>query len=287
MFYRKGKKMKDYKLIALDMDGTLLNSRKEISKKTKEMIRRAATEGKHVVLSTGRGVAELTEYLEQLPEMRYLDCTSGAVIYDCREQKAIARNPIRTEDMRKILDLARERDLMVHFLSTESIVEQKKFEVIEEYQMGLYRPLFAHAARKCKDIYRLFEEEQIQVGKCNLYHRSPEDRLVTEERLKKMGLSVSVVHSEIASLEITAAGVNKGTGLLALCEHLGISVEETIAVGDADNDREVLEAAGLSVAMENASDRIRKLADVTVADCDHDGCAEAIEKYLLGNVHLF
>lgn len=108
-----------------------------------------------------------------------------------------------------------------------------------------------------------------------------------KETIESMGLSVSAVYSEIASLELTAAGVNKGTGLVKLCEHLGISVDETIAVGDADNDIAILKTAGLAVAMGNAEEYVKALADVVVADCDHDGCAEAIEKYLLGNVHLF
>ena len=287
MFYRKGKKMKDYKLIALDMDGTLLNSRKEISEKTKEMIRRAAAEGKHVVLSTGRGVAELTEYLEQLPEVRYLDCTSGAMVYDCKEQKILANDPICDPDMRKILSLAKERDVMIHFLTTKSLVEQSKFEVIDKYNMGIYHELFRKAADKCEDICRTYEEKGELISKCNLYHRSSEDRAAMKETIESMRLSVSAVYSEIASLELTAAGVNKGTGLVKLCEHLGISVDETIAVGDADNDIAILKTAGLAVAMGNAEEYVKALADVVVADCDHDGCAEAIEKYLLGNVHLF
>ena len=90
-----------------------------------------------------------------------------------------------------------------------------------------------------------------------------------------------LVNAESASLEISAAGVDKGKGLLKLCEYLGLSPEKTIAVGDADNDVAILKTAGLSVAMGNALPQIRELSDVSVADCNHDGCAEAIEKYLL------
>ena len=70
---------------------------------------------------------------------------------------------------------------------------------------------------------------------------------------------------------------------MQLCEYLGIPVEETIAVGDADNDIEVLKTAGLAIAMGNAAEHVKAIADVMVADCDHDGCAEAIGKYLLGD----
>ena len=76
-------------------------------------------------------------------------------------------------------------------------------------------------------------------------------------------------------------GIDKGVGLKKLCEHLGLPLEQTIAVGDADNDTMALKTAGLSIAMGNATEPIKALADVIVADCDHNGCAEAIDKYLL------
>ena len=76
-------------------------------------------------------------------------------------------------------------------------------------------------------------------------------------------------------------GVSKAVGLRKLCEHLHIPISETIAVGDAPNDLEVLKAAGLAVAMGNSRQQILDMADVVVSDCDHDGCAEAIHQYLL------
>ena len=87
--------------------------------------------------------------------------------------------------------------------------------------------------------------------------------------------------AESTSLECSAKGIDKGVGLKKLCEHLGLPLEQTIAVGDADNDTMALKTAGLSIAMGNATEPIKALADVIVADCDHNGCAEAIDKYLL------
>ena len=95
------------------------------------------------------------------------------------------------------------------------------------------------------------------------------------------GEDVNIVCCEKHSIEITHASVTKGTGLLALAAQLGIPAEETIAVGDADNDLPMLRAAGLGVAMGNANENARAASDVTVADNDHDGCAEAIRRFLL------
>ena len=129
--------MGKYRLITLDMDGTLLNSEKEISERTKAMIRRAAEEGKIIALSTGRGLSELSEYLEQVPEIGYLDCTSGAMIYDCKEKKVVVSTPMPVEVMQKVMALAEEENVMVHFLSTDSVVEQSKYEQMEKYHMGV------------------------------------------------------------------------------------------------------------------------------------------------------
>ena len=90
-----------------------------------------------------------------------------------------------------------------------------------------------------------------------------------------------MAYSEISSLEISAQGVDKGVGLKKLCEYLDIPIDQTIAVGDADNDLGALKYAGLAIAMGNANEHVKKIADVIVADCDHEGCAEAIETYLL------
>lgn len=83
------------------------------------------------------------------------------------------------------------------------------------------------------------------------------------------------------NMEVNAPGVTKGSGLLALAAHLGLTRAQTMAVGDSGNDRAMIEAAGLGVAMGNATDDIRKIADVTTDDNNHDGVAVAIEKYVL------
>ena len=108
-------------------------------------------------------------------------------------------------------------------------------------------------------------------------------RAPARERLA--GLPVELAESEDASLELSPAGADKGSGLLALAELLGIPRAATIAVGDAENDLPMLRAAGLGVAMGNATDAARAAANVVVADNDHDGCAEAIRRFLLGGEH--
>ncbi|MCD8018772.1 MAG: Cof-type HAD-IIB family hydrolase [Clostridiales bacterium] len=273
--------MGKYKLVAFDMDGTLLNSQKQISEKTLETLKKTVKEGKDIALSTGRGLAELSEYMDILSDVHYLDCSSGALVYDRLEKKVIAQSAISVSDMKKLLEIATKEDIMLHILSERSIVQRSHFENMEAYQMGIYKPMFDLVADKCEDMISYYFADPKPVEKFNMYHRTPESRARTEERVKKAGLSVDMEYAETTSLECNAVGVNKGSGLLKLCEYLGITAEEAIAVGDSDNDVTILNVAGLAVAMGNADEKIKNLADVIVADCDHDGCAEVIEKYLL------
>ena len=150
---------------------------------------------------------------------------------------------------------------------------------MERFGMGVYRPMYEKVTTQVDDIYEYYKEHPFEVPKLNLYHATTEGREKTRKRLA--GLNLVLADAEKTALECSAAGVTKGTGLLRLCEHLGIESEETIAVGDADNDLNILETAGLAIAVGNANEHVKAVAAVVVNDCDHDGCAEAIDKYLL------
>lgn len=271
--------MSDYKMIALDMDGTLLNSQKEISKQSLEAINKAFDAGKEVILCTGRCVPELEEYIRQIPRLRYIVGISGALVYDLQEEKSIYINKIQDNMIEKILETVKNQDIMVHFLGEKSLVQRSQMESMEYYQMGRYSGLFQHVATPVEDIFEYYRKQKPQVMKVNLYHPNPQDREKTREKFS--GEKLVFINAEKASLELSAEGTTKGTGLCKLCEYLAISLEQVIAVGDADNDLDVLSKAGLSIAMGNANESVKNICDVTVSDCDHDGCAEAIEKYLL------
>ncbi len=274
--------MSQYQLIALDMDGTLLNSKKEISPGCREAIEKALAEGKEVVLSTGRCRPELTEFRKLIPGLRYVNCTSGAMVYDFREQRVIYSNTIDIPVVKEIFRLARKEEAMLHILDEKSIEQTNQLAHIDRYGMGVYKELHARVVEPHDDLYGFYMANPFPVEKINLYHQSMESRTRTKEQIQALALPVEMVDAESSSLELTATGVDKGVGLTKLCEALGIPVSASIAVGDADNDLSVLRAAGLAVAMGNALDSVKAISDVTVADCDHDGCAEAIYKYLLG-----
>lgn len=270
-----------YKLIAFDMDGTLLNSEKRISTESKNAIAKATKEEKIVILNTGRCVGELEEYLKELPEVRYINCLSGAKVMDVKENKTLYSKCLSIDTIKKILSIAVLEDTMIQIQDHDTIIQTSCWKDLAKFSMAQYQDLFDRVAVKWDNIVEQYLANPFEIGKINIYHTDAEARERTKQRLVEAGLDLEMVHAEKTSVELSVKGVDKGDGLKKLCEALQLPIEETIVVGDADNDIQALKVAGLAVAMENANDRVKAISDTIVADCDHDGCVEAIEKYLL------
>lgn len=270
--------MNKYKLAALDMDGTLLNSQKDITTSTIETIKKALKLNKYIVLSTGRALDELRDYNQQLADIPYGILASGALIYDFKNNKIIHHETFSASQINKIFEVIDQENIMIHFFSNgRSIVSKKDISNMAKYQMSIYQPMFTRVATTVNDIVDYAKNHPIE--KINLYHQNESTRTKTFDKLKN--LSLSFAFAETTSLEISPSNVTKGTGLIKLCDYLDIDLNQTIAVGDADNDLDVLKTGGLAVAMKNANDNVKKICDVIVNDNDHDGCKEAIEKYLI------
>ncbi len=271
--------MGQYRLVAFDMDGTLLDSHKYISKAMQLAVGQAVEQGAVIILNTGRCMAELTEYLELLPKVRYINSISGGLVYDRMEKCDIYSSALEIDTVRKILRLVETEDVMIHFLDKKSVVQRDKVPVMEKYHMEVYQDMYERVTDQWEDIVGQYLAAPFSVPKLNLYHTSPEARERTRQKIQAEQLDVELVDAEMTSLEISAKGTDKGKGLEKLCEFLNIPLSQTIVVGDADNDIEAMKKAGLAVAMKNANERVKALADVIVSDNDHDGCREVLQNY--------
>lgn len=269
--------MNRYQLIAVDMDGTLLKSDKSLDPDTIRDIEMASQQGIQVVYSTGRAVPELEAYVKQLPYMRYAVALSGALVYDFQGRKSVFCRMLAGEYIREIVGVAYRYDAMAHLLAeSESIVRVDQVSHMADFHMGVYQPMFLKLTRRVRDM-RAEAERYDAIPKVNVYFRSAKDREEGYEALKHLPLSFAF--AEGASLEMNAEGVTKASGLRALTEYLGISMAETLGIGDADNDRAMLEAVGLSVAMGNGAADIKALCGAVTDDNDHNGVGKAIRKY--------
>ena len=266
------------KLIAVDMDGTLLRSDKTVDPRTAEDIQTAAEHGIHTVYCTGRGLAEMQDTFRVLPMIRWAVCNSGGVVYDRTGDRIIFRNGVGQPYIQQIVELASRYRAMPHFLTDrESVVSADDIAHMADFHMGIYQPMFEQITRRAADM-TMEAALQTSVAKINIYFRSAEDRQAAFDTLKQLPLQVSL--SENTTLEMTAPGTNKGTGLERLAEHLSLPLSQIAAVGDNYNDVEMLKTAGLSFAMGNAIDEIKSMCAHVTADNDHNGVGEAIRTIL-------
>lgn len=274
--------MSKYDLISFDMDGTLLNSRKNISPKTSEAIDKAISAGKTVILATGRAPSELLDYKRELKSIRYYICSSGAVLFDSFKEHIVFSKSIPKDTVLKILDAVAQIDAMIYISSNgQHMFNYRDSLNMEHFLLGQYKDQMLRTAVLHEDIAAAYRKDPFPVEKLNLYCASAEIRDSINNLLSP--LPITRAYTEESFLEMSPPNISKAFGLQELCRQLSIPIEKTIAVGDSDNDAEILKIAGLSVAMDNAFSPIKDLCDVTVADNDHDGCAEAIEKYLFGS----
>ncbi|MBR3157579.1 MAG: Cof-type HAD-IIB family hydrolase [Atopobiaceae bacterium] len=269
--------MAPYKLLALDMDGTLLNSQKEVSPRTAEAIAQLAARDIPIAFCTGRNVAELGPYLDALTFVRYGVLVSGALVRDFSTGDIVASYPHDTQTVLKVVEAGQIEDAMVHILAVEeSLITIRDMGRLDDVHMDVYRPLYESCARHVDDIREAVLAHEGEMLKVNLYHLSPESRARSRARLQDLPLTLA--DAETTSLECSPLGVSKARGLAALCAHVGCTLDEVVMVGDAENDLEVLRAVGMPVAMGNAVPEVKRVARLQVADCDHDGIAEAVNR---------
>lgn len=267
-----------YKLLAFDMDGTLLTSDKKITPATLAKLDELSRRGVYVTVSTGRGIMELSDYRKNFQAVRYGILISGGIVYDFAEKKTLAVHPVAEDLLLKLIDAGLDEGAMIHLLTLESsLTSQKYISQMEKFHMGIYQSMFERICERCDDFKGYVRDNPGKVLKVNLYHTSSESRDRTVARMKKFDLHL--VFAEGTSLEASPKNISKGSGLHELCDILKISVDECVAIGDGFNDLEILQTAGVGVAMGNAIDEIKKIADFVTDDNDHDGVLKAIEKF--------
>lgn len=272
----------DYELIAFDMDGTLLDTRKRVLPSSTAAIDEAVSAGKTVAICSGRCPKMVELDQAGFGGVRYAICCNGSIIYDLLKHRVLSSESLDHEVVVAAVEALGDEDAMIDvFLGRGYFCQTSHIENMPHYSMGIYQDMYRTTATQVEDIRATLLDPAARYQKFIFHFASPEAR--SRVRARVATLPVELADSEIASLEFSPAGVDKGSGLLALADLLGIPREATIAVGDADNDLPMLQSAGLSVAMGNANENARAAADVIVADNDNDGCAEAIHRFLLAS----
>ncbi|MBB6624719.1 HAD family phosphatase [Clostridium gasigenes] len=265
-----------YKLIAIDMDGTLLNSDGVISKGNKEAIKKAIEKGVKVVITSGRGLKGLDKFLDEVNlrgENEYLIANNGGTIYRTSDFECISYKGLRGRDLVKAHNLSREFGLnMIAYTHEGSIApEENEFTRFETEYVG--------TTVKIIDINTDVKDED-EITKI-LFSQSEE--LLTKKILeipKEFYKKYNVVKTMPVILEVMDKNCNKGYGVKILADKLGIKKEEIICIGDQANDIEMITYAGLGIAMGNAIEELKNISQYVTLDNDNDGVAKAIEKFI-------
>lgn len=272
------------RLVAADMDGTLLNRERQITQYTQDVIRRAVSQGVVFAPATGRAVNALPQELKDMEEIRYGIFSNGATIYDLKEKKVLYKNQFEQKRVFELMDFLKQFDVMQSYsLNGQSYAAKSDMENVEYYQLDPNTKAIIHNSRKLVDDLEDFlkeHEETETVEKITLLFRTMEERARVWKALEAFD-DIQYSSSLPKNIEISKKGCNKGDGLFHLAQSLGIRKEETMGCGDADNDRELLECAGFSVAMENGLESMKAIADYVTVTNQEDGVAKAMEKFVL------
>ena len=271
--------MAAYKLLALDMDGTVLTSDKHVSPRTREALKTLSSKGVAISLATGRNVFELSEYREELSFVSYGILASGAIAYHFTKDEVLLSTPIPTDAVLAAVTITLEEG-GIPFLSCVDGTRARSTDIARLDECGLhgYRMMYEQICNRVDDPVSWIAENPGKVVKVDIYHTQDEGCIRIRDRIVATGAPIEVWSSEPGCMECTAKGVNKGVGLQALSERLGISLNEVVAVGDGGNDLAMLRSVGMPVAMGNASQEVLGVARLVVADNDHNGIVELIDR---------
>ena len=201
---------------------------------------------------------------------------------DLQTGQQLVKQPFATADALKIYDiLARDGGMMSIFIGGKSYTTRENAENHMDVVPENLKSYFRTTRIEVDDMHATLRTHAHEIEKYSMLYHNEAERDAAWRAIEAACPDMELTSSLPGNMEINAPGVTKGSGLLALAAHLGLRREQTMAVGDSGNDRAMIEAAGLGVAMGNATNDIKEIADATTDDNNHDGVAKAIEKYAL------
>ncbi len=263
------------RLIASDIDGTLLNSKLQLSPRNKAALRAALDAGVHFVLATGKTRGAGAFITDQLNHSAHGIFMQGLILYD-EDGNILYQLALKPDTARQVIAYAEERGFAIIAYSSSRIMIHERDEALIA-GIGRYHEPDPEIVGPLLDIVATTSINKIMI--------IGEPSAVTALRSEldaRLGASIRLVQAGLPQmLEILPPGGSKGAALRVLLERLNIPAEQVMAMGDAENDMEMLELAGIGVAVGNADPRLKAVAQAVVATNDDDGVAEAIERFVL------
>lgn len=267
----------DYKLIVLDIDGTLTNSKREISPLTRYALLEAQRQGKKVILASGRhpiGIKHIAKDLMLDQNGGYIMAFNGGIIIDCSTGQTVVSKVFPIEYLTDIVGVLKESNITINTFDDKNIISDNK---INDY---------TYVERDVLKINMVVVDDFVSAIKFDinkiLLSGEPDELDKYKEILSMRydGL-LDIYKSAPYFLEIMPFGVSKGSMLHMLADKLGVERDEIVAFGDNYNDMTMIGYAGFGVAMGNAEEDVKKIAKYVCDSNDNDGIAKTIERYVL------
>ncbi len=265
-----------YKLVVLDIDGTLVNSEKKITEKTKEYIKKATEKGVKFILASGRtpyGILPVAKEIELEKIGGYILAYNGGMCVNCVTMETLYETNMHNSEITKIYEYAKENNIPLMTYDKETLLIPNEVTKYIELEARINNLTIKKSEDFLKDVN--FDFPKV------LFTDEGEILAKHESKVKELVPHLEVFRSEPFFLEVCPPNIHKATGIAKIIEILGVKQEEVIAIGDGFNDVTMIEYAGLGVAMGNAHDDIKAIANYVTVTNDEDGVCKVIEEFIL------
>lgn len=272
---------KDIRLIALDLDGTLLTTQKELSSRNRAALLKCAEQGIEIVPCTGRIWRGVPEIVRNLPGVHYAITVNGAVVEDVAGSRVLDERKMELSTALEILALAKQFQTMYDaYVDGRGYGEARFMDHMDDHGIPpTLQKMILETRQPVPDLEEKLRELACPVDKINYFFGDQQERLRAKQALDARG-DVIVTSSFSNNLEINALGATKGEAIARLAAHLGLDRGQTMGFGDGGNDMTMMTMAGIGVAMENAVEELKERADYITLSNDEDGVAAALEHFL-------
>lgn len=274
------------KLIAADLDGTILNSSLKPSEKTIETLKKVINKGHVFIPATGRTFYTIPKEIRELPGIEYVLYSSGAIVKNLRTGEIIYDRCLSPNSIKEVLGILKDYDYILEvyndgkaYITEDKLSHITDYESVQEYIDYFKNDVIHISEDKLFEIINSKPIEKMNI-RVNLNKYNTRSELI--EQLRKIPNLDIVVQVE-GNIEVIHKDANKGLGIKALAEYMDINPKNIIALGDSDNDIPMLKYAGIGVSMGQAKDHVKEYADYITSDYNNDGVSKALEKFILNN----
>lgn len=275
--------MTKYKLICIDMDGTLLDEKGQVTKQNKAALKAAYDKGVHIAITTGRIFQCASHYADLIGVSGPVITSNGAYIGIKGSEKAIYQSIMTKEALYDFYHAAKKYDMLIYFFTTWGVVSDRAFPKDHPY-IALNETLPEEGRIHLKEVAHFeeaFEKYDGSFLKAICIEEKEKWKLAKLREELETYPHFEVVTSWENNIEIMSAGTSKGSGVEKLAQYLKLQREEVICIGDSENDLSMIRYAGLGVAMGNALPEVKAAAQYITTSNGESGVAKAIQKFVL------